>query len=152
MSFSELIESLPKKIDPKTIRIGGFPDIVWVFGGPTSIETDKKFCSFRNVFLDKVHGAKHPLSAIVRIPENYQEWNVFGGYADLLEFERDAGYLAKATVIFCESAGAFAELGAFASDKHLAGTTVNGGANPRKSGGEEYSALPRRVGNTLRMC
>ena len=29
---------------------------------------------------------------------------------------------------------------------------VNGGANPRKSGGEEYSALPRWVGNTLRMC
>jgi hypothetical protein len=40
----------------------------------------------------------------------------FTGYRDLLEFERDACYLARGVLLFAESPGAYAELGALALD------------------------------------
>jgi hypothetical protein len=122
--FGELIQSLTREIDPNNVRIRDFPNIVWLFGGPTSVKSRKAFCSFRNVFLNRLHATNHAIAKLVRIPEDYPEWNTFEGYPDLLEFERDAGYLAKATVVFCEGPGAFAELGAFASDSHLSARTV----------------------------
>lgn len=52
-------------------------------------------------------------------PENHKEWWAFSGYDNLLQFERDACYLAQATILFAESPGALAELGALAIDDHL---------------------------------
>lgn len=124
MSFSDLIKSIATELDPNNVRINAFPDIVWLFGGPISTDTGKEFCSLRNVFLSRLHDTKHALTKLVRTPEEYPEWNTFDGYQDLLEFERDAGYLAKATVIFCESPGAYAELGTFAADLHLSNRTI----------------------------
>ena len=124
MLFSDLIKGFAREIDPKSLRITAFPDIVWVFGGRTSAKSTKKFLSLRDLFLNRLYGSKSILAKFARIPESYEEWNTFDGYPDLLEFERDASYLAKATVIFCESPGAFAELGAFASDPHLCSHTI----------------------------
>ena len=50
------------------------------------------------------------------IPENHAGWWAFSGYEDLLTFERDACHLARAIVLFPESPGSLAELGALAVD------------------------------------
>jgi hypothetical protein len=50
------------------------------------------------------------------IPENHAGWWAFSGYDDLLTFERDACHLARAIILFPESPGSLAELGALAVD------------------------------------
>lgn len=62
----------------------------------------------------------HPISPLIRTPEQYEDWNNFEGYDNLIDFEREAGCLAKAIVLFSESPGSFAELGAFCMDSVLA--------------------------------
>lgn len=53
-------------------------------------------------------------------PEDYNDdWWAFSGYDNLLQFERDACYLAQATILFAESEGSLAELGALAIDDTL---------------------------------
>lgn len=49
-------------------------------------------------------------------PEDFEDWWAFSGYTDILLFERDACLLAKIVVLFAESPGSYAELGAFALD------------------------------------
>ena len=50
------------------------------------------------------------------IPESHDGWWAFSGYSDLLTFERDSCYLARAVILFPESPGSIAELGALAVD------------------------------------
>ena len=70
-----------------------------------------------NVFISHVLSTKFELSHAVLCPEHYPEWNQFEHYPDLIAFEKDACSLAKAIVLFSESEGAFAELGAFCQDE-----------------------------------
>ncbi len=55
----------------------------------------------------------------IDIPENHEEWWAFSGYDNLLTFERDACHLARAVILFPESPGSFAELGALAVDDSI---------------------------------
>lgn len=61
-----------------------------------------------------------PIAAQIRTPEQFEDWNSFSGYSNLVDFEIDAGHLAKAIVLFSESEGAIAELGSFCTDPILA--------------------------------
>lgn len=61
----------------------------------------------------------HPVSAMLRTPEQYGDWDKFEGYSNLIDFESDAGNLAQAIVLFSESEGSYAELGAFCMDSVL---------------------------------
>lgn len=119
MRFTSLFESLTREVAPPSTRIIAYPDIVWVFGGPRSVLSGEEYCSYRNVFLTRVYDRHADLSKSIRVPEDYKEWNRFNGYPDLLEFERDAGYLSRASLIFCEGYGSVAELGTFAADGDL---------------------------------
>ena len=47
------------------------------------------------------------------MPESYNDWSEFSIYSDLLLFEKDLGYLTSAVLVFLESPGSIAELGAF---------------------------------------
>jgi hypothetical protein len=47
------------------------------------------------------------------LPENYDDWNDFSTYSDLLRFEEDLGYVTSVVIIFLEAPGSIAELGAF---------------------------------------
>lgn len=63
---------------------------------------------------------KHPkTSSQIRTPEQFADWNSFTGYSNLVDFEIDAGNLARAIVLFSESPGSFAELGAFCTNSAL---------------------------------
>jgi hypothetical protein len=53
------------------------------------------------------------------MPEKHPGWWAFSGYDDLLTFERDACHLARAIVLFPESPGSLAELGALAVDDSI---------------------------------
>lgn len=117
----EPLENLLSAIDPGASRIIKLPSRIWVFGGPCNLHSDTP-SSLRDSFWRTTLSAedsRYPWLSYLDRPEQYDDWWAFSGYDDLLEFERDACYLAKATILFAESPGALAELGALAIDSHI---------------------------------
>lgn len=117
------LDQLCSLVDPGACHLHRLPGRIWVFGGPIEPESTLAAKSLRDSFWRQTLALprtpeNHWLAKLDR-PENYNEWWAFSGYADLLEFERDACYLAQATVLFAESPGALAELGALAIDEAL---------------------------------
>jgi hypothetical protein len=117
--FSEATDSFLNDIDLSSTRVVALPQIILVLGGPTSIQPADSHKSNRNIFVAKMLENNDPLALLLKMPEQYPEWNQFDGYPDLVEFEKDAGSLSKAILLFSESAGAVAELANFANDPIL---------------------------------
>ena len=118
------ITKFKERVDLNKLKVVSASNIVWVFGGPYDIRKPSDNLSNRHVFLNEIYSKHHQLSTRVKIPESYQDWNSFEGYADLLQFERDAAYLSNFVILFCESPGALAELGTFAADDELCKKTL----------------------------
>jgi hypothetical protein len=118
MPYQALIESFKHSIAPEKTTIHKFPQHILVFGGRTDL-TFPRHASCRNIFLLKASELSHSLSPHFTIPEDYPEWNRMEGYENLVEFELDAGCLARAIILITETPGAIAELGAFCMDEVL---------------------------------
>lgn len=108
-------------VDPKGCQLINLPNRIWVFGGPVAENTQASPESLRDSFWRHTLQAISPQSWFEHLdrPENHQGWWAFSGYGDLLEFERDACYLARKTILFSESPGSHAELGALALDDSI---------------------------------
>ena len=108
-------------VNPKGCHLINLPNRIWVFGGPVAENTQEPSESLRDSFWRHTLNAIPPQNWFVDLdrPENHQGWWAFSGYDDLLEFERDACYLARKTILFSESPGAHAELGALALDDSI---------------------------------
>lgn len=100
---------------PAATRIEQLPPIILVFGG--ALGDAKK--SARQMFINWLMIKRPAVSKQIRTPEQYEDWNSFEGYSNLVDFEIDAGNLTKVIVLFSESAGSCAELGSFCMDKAL---------------------------------
>lgn len=105
-------------VNPCALKVLRLPKRIWVFGGQISDKNDLP-SSIRDAFLRKAIEKNLTWLSEISKPEDYPDWWAFSGYDDLLMFERDAAYLSRIVVIFAESPGAIAELGAFALDSHL---------------------------------
>lgn len=101
---------------------------MWVFGGQFSSDPKAPPSSLRESFWRQAFllppNSKRPWLANLSRPEDFPDWWAFSGYKDLLAFERDACHLAQATILFAESPGALAELGAIASEDSLVRHTL----------------------------
>ncbi|MCX5463141.1 retron St85 family effector protein [Alcaligenes parafaecalis] len=118
--FADELEKFQIIISPEKTRIIRRPKIVLIFGGgPIGIEADYRYSSFRNAFLNWTHENRNPLVDCFQLPEYFHEWNHFENYPNLVEFERDAGALSSAILLFSESYGSLAELGVFCMDDVL---------------------------------
>lgn len=117
----EPLDQLINTVDPGACRLIKLPDKIWVFGGPFEDDSNKPAQSLRNSFCRQafLHSAPPHWFEHIKRPEDYPDWWFFSGYGDLLEFERDACYLAHAIILFAESPGSYAELGALALDKWI---------------------------------
>lgn len=113
----DAIKQFKNRVDPSKTRIVVLPDIVLAFGGKLSVKSGEEYLSCRNVFLSYVHSTNSRIADVIACPEHYREWNQVELYPDLIAFEHDACSLARAIVLFSESAGALAELGAFCQDE-----------------------------------
>lgn len=107
-------------VAPEKTRIEHlFPHIL-VFGGKADAKNTDKYQSCRNVFLEWAHNTKYELANCLLTPEDFQEeWNRIDGYPNLVDFEKEAGCLARGILLFSECEGALAELGAFCTDDVL---------------------------------
>jgi hypothetical protein len=106
-------------VDASRSRVARLPHRIWLFGGQFADDSASSPRSLRDAFYRSCHQRPHSWIADIARPEDYPDWLAFSGYEDLLLFERDAGFLSRAVVLFVESEGAIAELGAFALDEQL---------------------------------
>lgn len=104
-------------VNPDSMTVVRLPERIWVFGGQILGGASPE--SIREKFLKVALSKNLPWLKELSKPEDYPEWWAFSGYDDLLMFERDASYLSRLVVIFAESPGAIAELGAFALDTDI---------------------------------
>ena len=109
------IDSFVATVDPKRSTVVSFSNYIAVFGGALSPlrSRSKKPRSFRDAFVRWVREKRADLANLLLVPENFEDWNDFDVYSDLLLFEKDLGYLTSAVLVFLEAPGAIAELGAF---------------------------------------
>ncbi|MDD2776970.1 MAG: retron St85 family effector protein [Gallionella sp.] len=107
-------------VDPKGCHIVKLPDRIWILGGSYDPKNPTPL-SLRDSFWRKTLNSPTNPNWLEQLeqPEDHDGWWAFSGYQDLLEFERDACYLARAIVLFSESPGAHAELGALALDEPI---------------------------------
>ena len=105
-------------VQPKVCRVISLPTRLWVFGGPVPADSHAPSESLRASFWRLTLDTTDHWSWLESLdrPEDYPDWWAFAGYDDLLEFERDACYLARGILLFAESPGSYAELGALALD------------------------------------
>lgn len=118
--LADALQNFKNSVAPAKTQLRRRPKIILIFGGgPIGIEPEHRNSSFRNAFLNWASDNSHPLVEQFQLPEYFPEWNRFEGYQNLVEFERDAGALSGAILLFSESPGSLAELGAFCMDDVL---------------------------------
>jgi hypothetical protein len=116
MALSE-VELVKSAISPDGGTVDALPDLVAIFGGPLSTQSEigsgipSKSC--RDAYIQWLTTNLPDDRSKTLMPESYEDWNNFDIYSDLLLFEADLGYLTAAIVVFLEAPGSIAELGAF---------------------------------------
>ena len=108
-----MLEEFGKSIDVLNSKVIGPPLRIFLCGGPmVSVEGRE---SQRSRFLQFLAARESPLHQYMILAERlFQAPNTQDLFSDLLEFETYLGHLSAYTLIFVESPGSLAELGAFA--------------------------------------
>ena len=121
----EPLNQLRDQLDPGACRLANQPGRIWLFGGTGEFRlgTSGPCASLRESFwrqsLSCAPLRERDWTKDLDIPEQHPGWWAFSGYDNLLTFERDACHLARAIVLFPESPGSLAELGALAVDDSI---------------------------------
>jgi hypothetical protein len=131
------IETFITTVDPDRATVVSFPEFIAIFGGAISPKKNKsKPKSKREAFYRWILEHRKELIELLLLPENYDDWSNFDTYSDLLLFEMDLGYLTSAVLVFLESPGSIAELGAFSQIPSLSErliVVVTDNHHPQKS-------------------
>ena len=113
------IPELVEGVDPSTFRVHAPTAVIFLCGGPfDATSTFPK--SLRDAFM-RIDAEKPAAHYKVRLAE---ELNIFfltrGAYKDILTFEQDIAQISELILLFSESFGSAAELGAFAITDEIA--------------------------------
>lgn len=106
---SEYLES----IDPSSLRVHRPSSIIFVCGGVTDTAAPNPI-SLRDCFLRIANSGGLPTHKVV-IAEAGAPLQTDAGYSDLFQFENDIAAAVSLILLFSESPGSLAELGAFAA-------------------------------------
>lgn len=111
-----------KSLKADRCKIRNTPNIIFLCGG----ETAKKgrYRSARDYFYRHLLREKASIAQRVRLAEDVNSWFRQDVFPDLLELENYIADLADTTVLFVESPGSIAELGAFAASDALRPKTL----------------------------
>jgi hypothetical protein len=115
-----LIADFSENLDVENIRVQAPTQVIFLCGGQTSDISVKKPLSLRDGFL-KIFPNPVTKDRIVVMAEDV---NLFylsrSDYKDLLSFETDLAQICELILLFCESEGSLAELGAFSMVDEIA--------------------------------
>ncbi|MEQ1802601.1 MAG: retron St85 family effector protein [Gammaproteobacteria bacterium] len=106
-------DSFVAAIDLSSARVEHFPGLIFFCGGP--IESEAMAGSLRDYFLRWLGVNDEAMASRVVIAEKINHWMKDDTYKELFTLEQHVAELASTIVIFLESPGAIAELGAFSA-------------------------------------
>ncbi|UWX69149.1 retron St85 family effector protein [Burkholderia gladioli] len=111
--MSDLIKSLPSKIDLEKSRVKPYEGFIFLCGGPTdarsALPTSLRDALYRELVKRDSDEAR------IRVAEHYKDWAHDSIYNDLVLFEQHIAELSSIIVLILESPGAIAELGLFST-------------------------------------
>lgn len=131
------IDAFITTVAPDKATVVFSPEFIAIFGSVISL--NKRYTkpkSQRDAFYWWLLEKRADLKELLLLPESYNDWSDFSVYSDLLLFEQDLGYLTSAVLIFLESPGSIAELGAFSQIESLSErliVVVNEDHHPKRS-------------------
>jgi hypothetical protein len=106
-------EIFVSRVDVSKTRVKSFSGFIILCGGPHKADSTSN-TSARNRFWKHLTQGRHQeLCKRLKLAEEITDWYKDGKYKDLLTFEEHLASLASVILLFVESAGAIAELGAF---------------------------------------
>jgi predicted transcriptional regulator len=111
-------QELLSKIYPYEARVKHHPGFILLCGGKYDAGNTNSL-SARDQLLKYLPIQNSRLCNNIELAEDINDWWRDGTYSDLITFEQDIAELAGLIVIFLESAGAIAELGAFSQVKSI---------------------------------
>ncbi|MDP2046074.1 MAG: retron St85 family effector protein, partial [Deltaproteobacteria bacterium] len=113
MEIHDIFKEWTSSIDLGKTQVVRFPSLIFLCGGPIS-EIPENFESCRDIFYKYINKSHYPFREKVLLVEKVFSYFKHSAYRDLLRFETDLAELSALTVIFSESPGSIAELGALA--------------------------------------
>src|SRR5262249_47805835 len=118
------IAEFVKSVKIESCRVINTPQLIFLCGGPTGGQGSTRIRSARDYFYRYIHLHEADLKNRVRLAEEINDWFDEDTFADLLELEAYLADTSDLIVLFVESAGSIAELGAFAADASLRPRTL----------------------------
>ena len=111
-----LLIDFAKSLNVDGCRVQNTPNLIFLCGGKIA-SRPSPFLSVRDYFWHHLRQNEPALAGRVRLAEKVNAWfhSKRKHYPDLLELEEDLAHLADIIILFVESPGAIAELGAFAA-------------------------------------
>ena len=120
-SIAEFVKSV--KID--SCRVINTPQLIFLCGGPTASPASSiPIRSARDYFYRYISSKEPDLKKHIRLAEEINDWFDEDTFKDLLELEAYLADTSDLIVLFVESPGSIAELGAFAADDSLRPRTL----------------------------
>ncbi|HWC96498.1 MAG TPA: retron St85 family effector protein [Candidatus Sulfopaludibacter sp.] len=105
-----------QSIKVSTCRVRNTPNLIFLCGGPPqNPKAPKKYRSVRDYFIRYVKANKPKIVPRLRLAEDIGRWMDHERFTDLLEVENYLADLAETIILFVESPGSIAELGAFSA-------------------------------------
>lgn len=112
--MAHLLPSFTESIDLSKLRVINFPSLIFLCGG--NIDTQGQvYHSARHFMYDYLKDHLNDIYRRIILAETINDWFRGDLYKDLMSFEKDMAGLASAIVLFVESPGSIAELGAFSN-------------------------------------
>jgi hypothetical protein len=107
-------------LDADKIHVQAPTNVIFLCGGQISSLSVVKPLSLRDAFLKILHNPAIAGRDIIQAEDITSGLAFFSRYDNLLDFETDLAQLVELIVLFCESEGSLAELGAFALINEIA--------------------------------
>jgi len=107
-------------LDAEGIHVQSASDIIFLCGGQRSDISDPTPLSLRDAFLKILDNPILHRRDLVQAEDITDNISFFNKYEDILEFETDIAQIVELIILFCESEGSLAELGAFAMIEEIA--------------------------------
>jgi hypothetical protein len=113
-----------KSVRIESCRVSNTPHLIFLCGGVTANSPTSPIRSARDYFYRHVKTQAPALAKRVRLAEEINDWFDQDTFADLLELEVYLADCSDLTILFVESPGSIAELGAFATSDLLRPRTL----------------------------
>jgi hypothetical protein len=112
--MSELL-AFARSVKVSACRVKNTPNLIFLCGGPPQdTRSPARFRSVRDYFFRYIKTKSPAIASKVRLAEDIGRW-LDHGFTDLLEVEEYVAAFADLIILFVESPGSIAELGAFSA-------------------------------------